>query len=95
MPIPTLKPIEIKRRYAYTRFTQLPSEYNTSCWQVRREIGGMIVGYIRYFLPWHEYCFFPLPQTVLSAQMLDEIGVFCSDLGHIKMAVRTPLENET
>lgn len=72
----------MKKRYI--SFNKLPDEEGkkTSIWQVISIKHGNILGEIRWFSVWRQYCFFPKYLTVFNSDCLEVIYKFlvaCND----------------
>jgi hypothetical protein len=48
---------------------------------VNNKASGDLLGYIRWYSPWRQYCFFPHSDTVYSAGCLNDINNFIHFLG--------------
>lgn len=57
----------------YLKFIKDSVPQNTWTYYVRSEGNGDLLGTIKYFGRWRQYCFFPVKDTVFSAGCLVEI----------------------
>jgi hypothetical protein len=48
----------------------------TSIWAVRNTTSKLIIGYIKWYPGWRQYCFFPNSETVFSLGCLHDINEF-------------------
>ena len=48
----------------------------TAIWQVRNSAGHGILGEVKWYGSWRQYCFFPNGSCVFSAGCLDDIRCF-------------------
>jgi len=62
----------------YIEFTELLTTRKTELWEVRAKRSsvflGVILGYIKWYGPWRQYCFHPSHETVFSSGCQDEIS---------------------
>lgn len=70
------------RNFRYIRITELLGrlELKTKIFSITNIHYGEEIGVIKWYGAWHQYCFFPSPNTVYSAGCLDDVAVFMSDL---------------
>jgi hypothetical protein len=65
---------------SYLEFTFIKKLPKTSLWAVGTKVGLFILGIIRWYGPWHQYCFFPEPKMVFSKEYLSEITEFINSI---------------
>lgn len=68
----------IKKRYAYIEIVQVQSFTKTKRFIVKNNKSGSSIGWIQWYGPWRQYCFFPIAETVYSAGCLQDIHDFIS-----------------
>jgi hypothetical protein len=60
----------------YIEFVPNIQPHNTKIWSVINIKSRYLLGYIRWYPFWREYCFFPQPKRVFSASCQQEIVNF-------------------
>ena len=68
----------MKTEYQYVRFTEDMPERQTGIWHCRRD--GNILGYVRWYSLWEQYCFYPSDLGILNCGCLDDISDFIEQL---------------
>jgi len=78
----------LKTMYPFIEFIQIPKKSKTSAWNCCTRQGD-ILGEVRWFSGWRQYCFFPTVElaTVFSAGCLDNIRQFINALMAERKAV--------
>jgi len=69
--------------YPYIHFEFLPKKKptaKTTAWSCRNTSSGTEMGQVRWYGPWRQYCFFPVPNTVYSEGCLSDITDFLEQL---------------
>jgi len=56
----------------------------TEVWDVVSKHHGYILGIIKWYALWRQYCFFPSPVTVYNSGCLSAIMSFISDLNNAR-----------
>ena len=52
----------------------------TEIWNVLSKSSGFIIGQIKWYGPWRQYCFFPSPFSVFNPECLSHIINFIKEL---------------
>lgn len=53
-----------------------PPDRKTGIWQVRSRRSGVVLGRIKWYGAWRQFCFFPESATVFNRGCLDDINEF-------------------
>ena len=64
----------------YLHVVELESKSKTKVYAVHSKHHGDLLGIIKWYAPWRQYCFFPEPETVWSNSCLREIIDFVGKL---------------
>jgi hypothetical protein len=56
----------------------IPKGRKTHVWLVHPKTGGML-GEVRWYAPWRQYAFHPIPRTLYERQCLRDIADFCEE----------------
>lgn len=67
--------------YKYIYFVKIEDKPKTSVWWCRSKKNGGILGEVKWYGPWRQYCFFPEPDTVFNVTCHDDINNFIRQLG--------------
>jgi hypothetical protein len=51
----------------------------TEVYDVLSKSSGAVLGHIKWYGPWRQYCFFPSPQTVFNPDCLNHINAFIGE----------------
>jgi len=55
-------------------------EFKTKVWQVITiALPNDVIGIVRWYGPWRQYCFVPAENTVYNAECLRDIAQFCQE----------------
>ena len=75
------KPKEIQTQYEYVNFVKLEMKMprKTDVWYCRTNSFG-ILGKVKWYATWRQYCFFPEERTVFSKGCMEDIGDFTRQL---------------
>lgn len=60
----------------YLVFKQMPYAGKTKKWQVHSRRRGDLLGIIRWYGPWRQYCFSPTPGTTFNRGCMEDICEF-------------------
>lgn len=71
----------------YIEFTLLQRKPKTEVYTVNNKSSGVLLGIIKWFAPWRQYCFFPSETTVYSQGCLKDIENFIQKLMHKRKEV--------
>lgn len=56
------------------------SEFKTCVWEVLTiAVPNEVIGVVRWYGPWRQYCFIPGDDTVYNAECLEDIADFCRE----------------
>ena len=74
----------MKTKYKYIEFREW-SGYaaggrKTSTWDCINRKHNALLGFIKWYGPWRQYCFMPCPDTVFSGGCLTDIDDFLTQL---------------
>jgi hypothetical protein len=72
--------------YKYLEFVQVPNPgKKTSIWECRSRSSKTVLGIVKWYSGWRQYCFFPEPyiEAVYSDGCLKDIAHFISQLIHV------------
>lgn len=64
----------------YMKFEQLESKTKTEVWWVKNVRSDTVLGEIKWYGAWRQYCFFPSGLTVFNRDCLDIINEFITGL---------------
>jgi len=64
--------------YTYIEIIEQESSGKTKRFQIRNRKSGKVIGEIKWYSHWRQYCFFPLGGTVFSAGCMKDIQGFIS-----------------
>lgn len=48
----------------------------TSVWEISSNSNGAVLGYVKWYGAWRQYCFFPEPECIFNTGCLAEITTF-------------------
>ena len=68
----------------YMVFQEIRDTGKTKLWEVRNKVSGDLLGQVRWYGPWRQYCFMPKSCTVFSGTCNTEISTFIEE----QMAMR-------
>ncbi len=60
----------------YIEFDIIAEKPKTMVWAVRNISSQVIIGYIKWYPAWRQYCFFPEADTIFSVGCLNDINKF-------------------
>lgn len=64
----------------YLRFDRVGWTGKTDVWNVLSKSEGTVLGQIKWFGAWRQYCFYPSPNTVFNPQCMRDICQVISGL---------------
>lgn len=73
-PLPLLD-----RQTTYLIFVRVADTGKTLVWDVRSVRASALLGRIKWFGRWRQYCFFPEGDTIFNRGCLDDIASFISE----------------
>lgn len=62
----SIQPLSLKRK--------------TDIYQIKTKDGDLLLGDIRWYVPWRKYCFYPCASTIFETQCLSDIIAFINYL---------------
>lgn len=66
--------------YKYIYFVKVEDKPKTSVWHCRNQKSKRIVGVVKWYGPWRQYCFFPEGDVVFNVDCLANINHFIGQL---------------
>ncbi len=79
---------EMKLRYEFIHFDQVPTKGITSRWLVRNNRSNDDLGVVAWYGAWRQYCFEPSDPSVYSAGCLNDISHFIGQLQDMRLKAR-------
>ena len=68
-------------KYIYfERDTENYKHFKTSVWVCKNKRSGDVLGIVRWYSQWRQYCFYPEPHTVFNYDCLQNIRTFMKQL---------------
>ena len=55
----------------YLHIRQVPFKGKTTRWEVRNKHNGALLGLVKWYPPWRQYCFYPNADAVFSHGCLE------------------------
>jgi len=62
--------------YKYIHFQFIEKNPKTEVWYCRNKKSDALLGVVRWYGSWRQYCFFPVSGTVYSSGCLEDIADF-------------------
>ncbi len=72
----------------YLEFFRAGYTGKTEVYDILSKSSGFILGHIRWYSPWRQYCFWPSSQTVFNVGCLQDIQTFIAELMAERKRVR-------
>ncbi len=66
--------------YEYIRIEKIDSKLKTNMYAIHNIKTGAVLGVIKWFGAWRQYCFFPNSLTIFSKGCLNDIESFLDNL---------------
>jgi len=66
----------MKIEYEYIHFKIARCLPKTRVWNCRGNHGDNLLGEVKWYAGWRQYCFFPAPSTVFNKGCLEDINSF-------------------
>jgi len=68
--------------WKYLNFKHYPQKQGckTSLYIVHSKSSDAVLGMIKWYGPWRQYCFFPVTDTIWSDECLEDVKIFTRDL---------------
>jgi hypothetical protein len=71
----------MKTRYEYLVFEKAAQQPpKTSAWECKNIHSGTVLGEVKWYSGWRQYCYFPIIQAIYSAGCLRDIDNFMGQL---------------
>ena len=70
----------MKTQYQYIYFIKVDEKTKTSVWDCLSKKSTNLLGQVKWYCPWRQYCFYPEPDTVFNATCNEDINDFMSQL---------------
>ena len=70
----------MKTQYQYIYFTKVEDKPKTSVWYCVGQNNNDLLGIVKWYRPWRQYCFFPEPNTVFNVGCHKDIDDFIGQL---------------
>lgn len=64
----------------YMEFDKVGDTGKTEIWNILSESSGFILGQIKWYGPWRQYCFFPSPHSIFNPTGMDDIKKMIAEL---------------
>ncbi len=71
----------MKTKYKYIHFKCAFEEEKLPRWMVVNNKSGKILGWLKWYSSWRQYCFYPLYDTMFNDSCLADIIDFIKQLG--------------
>lgn len=78
-----MKRQELKTKYKYVFFNWIEDKPKTSVWQCRNQTTGGLLGIVKWYNPWRQYCFYPESDCVFNMNCLEDINDFIGQLSKL------------
>jgi len=72
----------VKTEYRYLKFEEKPSTGKTKIYLVKAVRDGAVLGHIKWYNTWRQYCFFPVMQTLYNKSCLEDVVHFIDQLAN-------------
>lgn len=66
--------------YKYIYFLKVADKPKTSVWHCRSQSSNALLGEVKWYGPWRQYCFFPEANTVFNVTCHEDINNFIGQL---------------
>ena len=67
----------IRSKYIY--FNLIDQKPKTSVWEIRSKSTGIILGIIKWYSPWRQYCFYTIDERVFNKNCLKDVIGFIEE----------------
>ncbi len=74
--------MSLKTKYEYIHFEKeiMPASKKTLVYSCRNNRSGDELGYVKWYSPWRQYCFFPDEMVVFNVGCLNDVVDFIGQL---------------
>ena len=70
----------MKTHYKFIYFIKVEDKPKTSVWHCLSQSTNDLLGEVKWYGSWRQYCFFPEPTTVFNVGCLEDINDFIGQL---------------
>lgn len=70
----------MKTAYKYIYFIKIKESPKTSVWYCHSQSSNSILGMVKWYSPWIQYCFFPESNTIFNLGCLKDVDDFIRQL---------------
>ena len=64
----------------YMEFDKVGDTGKTEIWNILSKSSSFILGQVKWYGPWRQYCFFPSPNSVFNPTCMLNINAFIKEL---------------
>jgi len=64
----------------YMEFDKIGDTGKTEIWDIRSKSSGFVLGKIKWYGPWRQYCFYPSPNSVFNNDCMTDIQKLIKNL---------------
>lgn len=64
----------------YMEFDKVGDTGKTEIWNILSKSSGFILGQIKWYGPWRQYCFYPSPYCVFNNTCMSDVQKFIKNL---------------
>jgi len=70
----------VKTHFKYIYFIKIEDKIKTSVWHCLSQSNHAVLGVVKWYGPWRQYCFMPEPNTVFNISCNNDINEFIQGL---------------
>lgn len=70
---------KLAKRYIEFAKLERPEQQVTDRWEVLSLSSGALLGVVRWYGPWRQYCFWPEAHTIYNYTCMTEVSAFCAN----------------
>jgi len=78
----------MKTKYKHIRFEKKEQKRKTSIWECLNNSSDDLLGTIKWYGAWHQYCFSPEAHIIFAGDCLEQINQFMQDLRSFELAAK-------
>ena len=67
-------------KYEFIYFVLIEQKPKTGVYECRNNSSNIVLGIVKWYGPWRQYCFFPSGDTIFNVSCLDDIKDFIHKL---------------
>lgn len=67
-------------KYKYIHFVKVERKAKTSVWECRNNRSGSVLGIVKWYSQWREYCYFPYECSLYNDSCLNDIANFLNKI---------------